>query len=257
MQFISCEVKDKVAVLSINRPPVNALNAQTAEEIMQALDEIEKMSDIRAVVITGSGEKCFVAGADITQFQGLNGQSSRPMTKRFQDCFNKIDRFFCPVIAAVNGLALGGGCELILACDVRVAAENAKFGQPEVGLGLIPGGGGTQRLPRLIAEGKAKMMIFGALQVNAQEAERIGLVDVLAPKGQALDVALELANKIACMAPIAVKQAKKAVNEGLDLPLFEGVERELDLSCVCFDTSDIVEGVAAFLEKRQANYANK
>lgn len=243
-----------VALVTIDDPPLNALNTELVEQIGQAFDAVAR-SDSRAVVLTGAGEKAFAAGADISQFPGLDDRSGMELVRHGQRVYQKIADFDRPVLCAVNGYALGGGCELALACDIRVAAENAKFGLPEVTLGILPGYGGTQRLPRLVGVGMAKKLILTGEPITAQEAHRIGLVECLTPPGGAVDGAMALARRIltAC-GPVAVRYAKAAIDGGADLPL----PAALDLEAKTFGrlclTQDKNEGVAAFFEKRKPEF---
>jgi enoyl-CoA hydratase len=250
-ETILVEKRESVAVLTINRPDkLNALNSKVHAESVAALDELRNDAEIRVVVITGAGEKSFVAGADISEFAG---QTSVTQRNNFQErsLFNSLDTFPKPVIAMINGFCLGGGCELALACDIRLASEKARFGQPEINLGIIPGGGGTQRLTRLVGEGKAMEIILAGEMIDAQAALNLGLVNhVFAPE-ELETKTLELANKIAEKSPIALQMAKEAVKLASKSNLDEGLRREVDLFAICFSTEDKAEGVAAFLEKRK------
>ena len=257
-QFVRCEFEQEIAIVIIdNQPSLNALNSPTLTQLDKIFDELSKKPEVKGVIITGAGEKAFVAGADISEFLKIQGEEAVKFMSRGQRVFDKIESFDRPVIAAVNGFALGGGNELALCCDIRIAAENAVFGQPEVNLGIIPGYGGTQRLPRLIGPGRAKAIIFGDERVNAQEALRIGLVDRVAARGEALEEAKKLLKKILMKGPVAVRMAKKAINEGLTLSLREGLDLEARCSGVCFGTKDKDEGAKAFLEKRPAQFKGK
>ena len=247
---VTLEVAEAIALVTISNPPVNALSAQVFAELAAALDELCRRRDVGAVIITGAGERAFVAGADVTQFPSLDGVSGADFSRRGQGVFDKIEELPVVSIAAVNGAALGGGCELALVCDLRVAAENAVFGQPEVNLGVMPGYGGTQRLPRLIGAGLAKELIFTGDPVSAQEAYRIGLVNRVAPRGQAVEEARNLARKILSRAPIGVRVAKQCINRGLQTSLREGLALEAAAFGGLFETEDAKEGVKAFLEKR-------
>ena len=256
-ETISVELRGAVAVLTINRPDkLNALNKQVHSEGVAALDELRKNDAVRVVVITGSGEKSFVAGADISEFAGETPVSQRDI---FHDrsLFNSVDTFPKPVIAMVNGFCLGGGNELALACDIRVASENARFGQPEVNLGIIPGGGGTQRLARLIGEGRAMEMILTGDMIDAERAHRFGLVNHVFPAAELEEKTMELADRIAEKAPIALQLIKEAVKFASRSNLDEGLRREIDLFAICFSTEDKEEGVAAFLEKRKPVFKGK
>lgn len=250
-------VADNIGIVSINRPKaLNALNSKTLEELGDLLDSIAIDSEIRAVVIRGAGEKAFVAGADITEMQMLSAIEARKFSKLGQSVFKKIENLPQPVIAAINGFALGGGCELAMACDIRIAAENAKFGQPEVQLGVIPGFGGTQRLPRLVGKGIAKELLFIGESIKAQEAYRIGLVNKVVPVEELMTVAITMAKKIISKAPIAVQLCKEAVNEGLDVDLDSGIAYEIEVFGLCFATNDQKEGMRAFIEKRSPVFRN-
>ncbi|MDW7740547.1 MAG: enoyl-CoA hydratase-related protein [Bacillota bacterium] len=253
-EYIQLEREDRLAVVTINRPPVNALNQSVLNELEAVFDDLAKDENVGAVIITGAGEKAFVAGADITEFPSLNSANGEKLSRRGQAVFQKIADFPAPVIAAVNGFALGGGMELALACDIRVVAENAKVGLPEVTLGIFPGYAGTQRLPRTISPGKAKELIFTGAMIDGAEAYRIGLADHLTPEGESLNKARELAAKILKVGPIAVRLAKQAVNEGLDKTLGEGQELEAALFARLCDTEDQKEGARAFLEKRPPEF---
>ena len=246
-----------VAVLTINRPQkLNALNIQTREEGALALEELRTDEAVRVVVITGAGEKAFVAGADIAEFAGRTPVTQRDvMTGR--SLFTAIDTFPKPVIAMINGYCLGGGCELALSCDLRVASENAKFGQPEINLGIIPGGGGTQRLTHLVGEGKAMELILTGEIIDAQTAYLIGLVNMVFPAADLEAKTMELAGRIAEKSPIALRMAKEAVKTASRSTLDEGLRREIDLFALCFSSADKDEGVSAFLEKRKPEFKGR
>lgn len=256
-ETITVEKRNAVAVLTINRPDkLNALNKHVHAESVAALDDLQRDDSIRVLVFTGAGEKSFVAGADISEFQ-----EQTPITQRdlFHEktLFNSIDTFPKPVIAMVNGFCLGGGNELALACDLRVCSENAKFSQPEINLGLIPGGGGTQRLSRLIGEGRAMEIMLTGDMIDAQTAFNFGLVNHVYPLAELEEKTMALANKIAEKAPIALQLAKEAVKFASKSNLDEGLRREVDLFALCFSTEDKQEGVAAFLEKRKPVFKGK
>jgi len=254
---VRMELDSQIAVITIDNPPVNALNSEVMGGLNGILDQLAGLSDIRAVIVTGAGEKAFVAGADIKQFPDLNEVSGRELVTAGQAIFNKIGRLNLPVICAVNGYALGGGCELALACDIRVASANAKFGLPEVSLGIIPGYGGTQRLARLVGAGKAKELIFSGDQISADEAFRIGLVEKLVPVGEALQSALALAEKIIKRGPLAVAKAKQAIDQGLQMTLQEGLALEANVFGELCASEDKNEGALAFLEKREPRFKGK
>jgi enoyl-CoA hydratase len=256
-ETILVEKRGNVAVITINRPDkLNALNAQVHEEGVRALDDLRMDEDIRVVVITGAGEKSFIAGADISEFAGKT-----PVTQRavFQErtLFNSIDSFPKPVIAMINGFCLGGGCEAALACDIRIAGENARLGQPEINLGIIPGGGGTQRLTRLVGEGMAMEMILTGDMIDAETARALGLVNHVYPADELEENTLKLAAKIASKSPIALQMAKEAVKTAAKTNLDEGLRREIDLFAITFSSEDKEEGVAAFLEKRKPEFIGK
>jgi len=251
------ERRERVALITINRPQkMNALNIQTREEGARALEELREDETVRVVVFTGAGEKAFVAGADIAEFQGRTAVTQRDvMTGR--SLFTAVDSFPKPVIAMVNGYCLGGGCELALSCDLRVASENAKFGQPEINLGIIPGGGGTQRLTHLVGEGKAMELILTGDIIDAQTAYRFGLVNFVYPAADLEAKTMELANRIAEKSPVALRMAKEAVKTASRSTLDEGLRREIDLFSICFSSEDKDEGVSAFLEKRKAEFKGR
>lgn len=257
LTYVNFNVEDQIAVLEINNPPVNVLTNEVLADLSNAVQQLEKSTNIRAVIITGAGKKAFIAGADIKQFPSLGEDEGRELSAYGQEIFDRISDLTMPVICAVNGVALGGGCELALACDMRVAAKNAKFGLPEVGLGIFPGYGGTQRLPRLVGIGKAKELIFSGEVVGAEEAYRIGLVEKLAEEGESVQVAKQLAEKIVAKAPIAVSKAKKVVDEGIEMSLQEGLKLEAKYFGKLFNTEDKNEGTKAFLEKRAPQFTGK
>jgi enoyl-CoA hydratase len=251
-ETIVVERRDRVAIITINRPEKrNALNIQTRAEGAAILDELRDDDSIRVVIFTGAGDKAFIAGADIAEFAGRTALQQRAIMLE-RGLFNAIDTFPKPVIAMVNGYCLGGGCELALACDIRIASDNASFGQPEINLGIIPGGGGTQRLPRLVGEGKAMEMILTGEIINAQEAFRCGLVNQVVPADQLEAKTMEVANRIAEKSPIALRLAKEGVKLASRSNLDEGLRREVDLFALCFSSEDKDEGVKAFLEKTQS-----
>ena len=250
-------VEEGIAVVTISHPPANALDKKTTYELDQVFDELAKDANAKIIVLTGAGGKIFVAGADISLFPEMGQEEGETFSLELQRVFNKIEGFDKVVICAVNGMALGGGCELAMACDIRVATETAKFGQPEVNLGVIPGAGGTQRLPRIVSKGKAKELIFTADMITASEAKEIGLVDRVAPKGEAVDEAKKMAKKIMSKGPIAIRLAKKAIDEGINMTLGEGLKLEAKLFGELFTTEDQKEGARAFLEKRAAQFKEK
>ena len=248
------ERRGRVGVITINRPDkLNALNIKTRAEGAAALDELREDEGVRVVVITGAGEKAFVAGADIAEFQGRTAVTQRDvMTAR--SLFTAVDTFPKPVIAMINGYCLGGGCELALSCDLRIASDAARFGQPEIKLGIIPGGGGTQRLTRLVGEGKAMELILTGDMIDAQTAFSLGLVNTVVPAADLEAKTMELANRIAEKSPVALRMAKEAVKTAARANLDEGLRREVDLFALCFSSADKDEGVRAFLEKRKPEF---
>ena len=251
MEFINYEVESAVAVLTINRPKaLNALNSAVLDELNAALDAID-LNEVRALIITGAGEKSFVAGADIDEMSTLTKAEGEAFGKKGNDVFRKIETLPIPVIAAVNGFALGGGCEISLACDIRICSENAVFGQPEVGLGITPGFGGTQRLARTVGVGMAKQMIYTARNIKAPEALRIGLVNAVYPIEELMVAAKKMASMIASNAPIAVRNCKKAINDGLQTDIESGVAIEEKLFGDCFETEDQRYGMAFFLDRNK------
>lgn len=251
------ERRGRVAIITINRPEKrNALNIKTREEGAAALDELHDDQEIGVVVFTGAGDKAFIAGADIAEFANRTALTQRDiMTAR--SLFTAVDSFPKPVIAMVNGYCLGGGCELALACDLRIASETASFGQPEINLGIIPGGGGTQRLTRLIGEGKAMELILTGDIIDAKTAYTLGLVNTVVPAADLEAKTMELANRIAEKSPIALQMAKEAVKLASRSNLDEGLRREVDLFALCFSSEDKDEGVGAFLEKRKPQFKGK
>ncbi|MBQ2801956.1 MAG: enoyl-CoA hydratase/isomerase family protein [Lachnospiraceae bacterium] len=249
MEFITYEVEGAVGVITINRPKaLNALNSQVLEEIDKTLDSVD-LETVRCLILTGAGDKSFVAGADIGEMSTLTKAEGEAFGKKGNDVFRKLETFPIPVIAAINGFALGGGCEISMSCDIRICSENAVFGQPEVGLGITPGFGGTQRLPRIIGVGKAKEMIYGGRNIKADEAYRIGLVNNVYPLEELMPAAKKLASTIAANAPIAVRACKKAINEGLDVDMDAAIVVEEKLFGSCFETEDQKAGMGNFLEK--------
>lgn len=250
---LKTEVEAGIAKVMINRPKsLNALNTETLIELEELLSEIERSKDIRCVIITGSGDKAFAAGADISEMVNATPQEGREMALLALEAFKKLENMPQVTIAAVNGYALGGGCELAMACDIRIASEKARFGQPEVNLGILPGFGGTQRLSRLIGKGRAKELIFTADQIDAGEAYRIGLVNEIASPEDLMSSCEGMAKKMLSKGSYAVSLAKKAINSGLDTDLENGLRQEADLFGLAFSTHDKKEGMRAFLEKRKA-----
>ena len=257
-QNILVEKEDDIAILYINRPKaLNALNKETLLEIKMAISQIAEDQEVKVVIITGSGDKAFVAGADITYMQNMNAVEGREFGKLGQEVFSLIESIEKPVIAAVNGFALGGGCELAMSCDFRIASDKAKFGQPEVTLGITPGFGGTQRLPRLVGMGMAKQLLFSGEMIDAQEALRIGLVNRVVPGEQLLAAAKQIARSISKNAQLAVRFCKVAVNQGMQTDIDRAMTIEADLFGLCFSTEDQKEGMKAFVEKRKAEFKGK
>lgn len=251
------DVKDLIATVKVNRPEaMNALNYDTLEELYMAFKEIEKDSSVRSVIVTGEG-KAFVAGADIAAMSEMSAAEGREMMKKGHQLMNFMETIEKPVIAAVNGFALGGGCELALACDFRIASEKAKFGQPEVGLGIIPGFGGTQRLPRLVGKSRGKMLIMTGDIVGAKEALDMGLCDMLVAPDQLIMEAEALAKKIMTKAPLAIGAAKAAINRGYDLDMRSATALEMEAFTGPFASEDKREGMAAFLNKRAVDFKGK
>ena len=259
MTNILLEKKGYIAVATINRPKaLNALNSEVLSDLDELVATVKADDEIRALVITGSGEKAFVAGADIGEMSTLTKEGGTAFGKHGNDVFRAIETLPIPTIAAVNGFALGGGCELSMACDIRICADTAVFGQPETGLGITPGFGGTQRLARLVSPGMAKQLIYTAKNIKADEAYRIGLVNAVYPLDEMLPAAEKLAETIAKNAPIAVRACKQAINEGLQVDMDKAIVIEEKLFGSCFQSADQIEGMSAFLEKRKHEpYQNK
>ncbi len=252
MNNLILEVEGPIAVLKISRPKaMNALNSETLTELNQVLGEIEANDAVKVLILTGDGEKAFVAGADIAEMVNFTGTEGRAFGMRASEPFFKLQNMRQVTIAAVNGFALGGGCEISMACDIRIASENAVFAQPETGLGIIPGFGGTQRLARLVGMGRAKEIIFTGSNIDAQEAYRIGLVNKVVPQEELMDTAKKMAGKIARNASYAVSIAKAAINNGYDMDIHDAIEYEANLFGMTCSTHDKTEGMTAFLEKRK------
>ncbi|HEY8021472.1 MAG TPA: enoyl-CoA hydratase-related protein [Thermoanaerobaculia bacterium] len=256
-ETILVEREGRVAILTVNRPDkLNALNDQVRVDMLAALAAIENDAAVGVVVLTGAGEKSFIAGADIGEFAGRTPFDQRE-AMRSPRIFDIMGSFPKPVIAMINGFCLGGGCELASSCDLRIASDKARFGQPEINLGLIPGGGGTQRLPRLIGLGQTLRLVLTGDMIGAAEARDIGLVEMVVPHEELRAKTLELAAKIAGKSPLTLRIAKEAVRTAWKLPIEEGIAYERDLFCLCFSTADKEEGVAAFLEKRPAAWKGR
>jgi enoyl-CoA hydratase len=252
-------LEDGVATITINRPKaLNALNLATVLELKDCVEKIAKDTDnVKVVIITGGGEKSFVAGADITEMATMNPAQGRAWAQVGQNVFSEIESLPQPVIAAINGFALGGGCELSCACDIRYCSENAKFGQPEVGLGITPGFGGTQRLARTIGRGVAKEWIYTGAIYDSAEAFRVGLVNKVVPQAELIPTVAKLAKKIAKQAPVAVQMSKAAIVNGINCDVRTGINYEAEVFGLCFSTADQKEGMGAFVEKRKPTFTGK
>ena len=260
MEFknILLEKEDNLAIVTINRPKaLNALNSETLADLDLVITEIENDSNIYCVIITGSGEKAFVAGADISEMKDLTEEQGKEFGILGNRVFRRLEKLDKPVIAAISGFALGGGCELAMSCDIRIASEKAKFGQPEAGLGITPGFGGTQRLPRIVGMGKAKELIYTGTIIKADEALRIGLVNKVVPLESLMEEARAMANVIISNAPIAVKLCKDAINKGMQVDMDSAIQIEAEDFGKCFVTEDQVEGMSAFIERRTKKFQNK
>ena len=257
MAFVLTEKQDHVAMMTLNRPEaLNALNSEVLSDMNDAFDELQADEEVRVIVVTGAG-RAFAAGADIGEMAELNMLQGRAFGNVGQKLYRKIEKSEKPVIAAVNGYALGGGLELAMCCDIRIAADNAVFGQPETGLGITPGFSGTQRLAAIVGQGKAAEMILTASNINAEEALKIGLVSKLTAPDELVAEAMAMAEKIASNAPLAVKWANAAIKRGVQVDIESGIAIEADLFGMCFGTEDQKEGMAAFLEKRKAEFKGK
>lgn len=258
MEFVSYSQKGFVGIVTINRPAaLNALNSQVLDELDQTFSAVD-LNATRVILLTGAGQKSFVAGADISEMVNLNATEANKFGKKGNDVFRRIEIFPIPVIAVINGFTLGGGCELAMSCDIRLCSENSIFGQPEVGLGITPGFGGTQRLPRIVGLGRAKEMIYSANAIKADKAYEIGLVNHVYPIEILMEEAEKLANKIAKNAPIAIRASKKAISQGIDVDMDRAIIIEEKLFSDCFNSEDQKEGMKAFLEKRKdLEYKNK
>ncbi len=254
MSFVNYEVQGAVAILTINRPEaLNALNSQVLSDLDEAITKVEADDGVHAVILTGAG-RSFVAGADIGEMKGFSARDGKKFGVHGGGVFLRLENLSKPVIAAVNGFALGGGCELAMSCDIRICSDNAMFGQPEVGLGITPGFGGTQRLPRIVGISKAMELILTAKVINAAEAERIGLVSAVYPPEELMDKAMELANAICANAPIAVAESKRCIRMGMQTDIATGSAFEAEAFGVTCGTEDKDEGMGAFLEKRQEKH---
>jgi enoyl-CoA hydratase len=258
MENVKTEHRDGILVITVDRPKVlNALNAQTVDELRRAFNDARDDDSVKCIILTGAGEKAFVAGADISELAQMTPITGKVTAEKGQRVFRSIERSTKPVIAAINGFALGGGCELALACHIRIASENAQLGLPEVTLGIIPGYGGTQRMARLLGKGRALELILTGDRIKAAEAERIGLVNRVVPADQLMATAEELGRKIMSRGPLAVRAAIEAVMSGSEMPFEEGQFLEATLFGLLASTDDMKEGMSAFLEKRTANFAGR
>ena len=256
-ETILVEREGRIAILTINRPDkLNALNQQVRDEMLEILAQLENDAEVGVIVITGAGEKSFIAGADIGEFAGRTPFDQRH-AMRSPRIFDIMASYPKPVIAMINGFCLGGGCELAMSCDIRIASDKARFGQPEINLGLIPGGGGTQRLPRLVGVGQAMRLILSGDMVGAAEAKEMGLVEMVVPAEELRAKTLELAGKIAGKSPLTLKVAKEAIRTSERTSVEDGITYERDLFCLCFSSADKEEGVKAFLEKRPAQWTGR
>jgi enoyl-CoA hydratase len=251
------EKHDRIATVTVNRPDkLNALNAEVRVGIAMALEQLRQDDEVRVAIMTGAGDKAFIAGADIGEFEGLSGVEGYHYIQT-GDVYSAVERFPKPLIAMINGFCLGGGCEVALACDIRIAGEGAKFGQPEINLGLIPGGGGTQRLPRLIGQGRAMRLIYTGDIIDAAAAEKIGLVDEVVPQAELKDRVMALAGVIAQKSPAALQATKETIRAAWQMPLDDGLRFEKAWFGLLFSTEDMTEGVGAFLEKRKPEFKGK
>jgi len=249
------EIEEQIAIITFNRPEVlNALNEVSLKEFSNAIDKVAGDENIRVLILTGAGDKSFVAGADITEFLKFNALKAKIFSEMGHGLVNKLQELTIPVIGAVNGFALGGGCEVVIACDFIYASENAMFGLPEINLGIIPGFGGTQRLPRLIGKNRAKEMIFTGKMIPAAEAQAMGLVNKVCAQDQLMDEVLNVAKIIVSKGKVSLRAAKQAINTGMDVDLKTGCRVEIDAFAICLASSDAKEGTKAFLEKRAADF---
>lgn len=256
-RFLQTEIENGVALVTINRPPVNPLNSEVFNELIHLMGELDRNNEVRTIIITGQGEKAFVAGADIQEMANLDAVGIMEMNKRSRLAFSAIENVSKPVIAAINGLALGGGMELALACDLRICSENAKFAFPEIGLGIIPGGGGTQRLQKIVGQGIAKELMYFGEMIDANRALALRIVNKMVPQGEVLSAAKEWAEKLAKKPPIAMRMLKTAITSGANVDLETGLTLETACFSNAFATEDRKEGLQAFIEKRKPVYQGK
>ncbi|WP_203554078.1 enoyl-CoA hydratase [Bacillus sp. B15-48] len=259
-QLVHLEKQNGIATVTLDNPPMNVLSKQVTQELKEVFTTIQEDPEVIAVVVTGNGDRAFMAGADIKEFPSwidLEKEEVKKVAKSNHEVFNLIEQLEQPTIALLNGFALGGGCELALACDIRIAEDHAQLGLPEVKLGLLPGAGGTQRLPRLIGEAKAKELMFLGDSITAEEALQVGLVNHVVPKGEGMEAALSMAKKVSRLSLQALSRIKRAVDEGADQPLEAALENEVDLFVELIKTEDAREGVEAFIEKRRAQFTHK
>ncbi|MBB6450153.1 enoyl-CoA hydratase/carnithine racemase [Geomicrobium halophilum] len=258
LEYVTVDTKDHIAVVTIHNPPLNVLSSAVFTELDETFQRLENDADTLAILITGKGEKAFVAGADIKEFPNLaNSPNMKDAVMRTHRVMNRLESIPKPTIAVLNGLTLGGGCELALACDLRIAEQHAQVGLPEVKLGLFPGGGGTQRLPRLVGTAKAKELMYTGESIRAEEAKGVGLVNHVVPSGEGLKEASKLANKMTAHSLAAISRIKRAVDEGTERSLEDGIDHEAHLFVDVFQTEDMREGVQAFIEKRKPNYVHR
>lgn len=257
LKYLICEIENHVALVTLNRPPVNALNSEVFTELATLIDALDENEEVRAIVLTGSGEKAFIAGADVKEMATQDLIGLGLMNKKSRTLFSKIENANKPVIAAINGLALGGGLELALACDLRICSEQARFSFPEIGLGIIPGGGGTQRLQKVVGQGTAKELIFFGDMIDANRALELQIVNKVVPRDKLLEEALEWAHKLAKKPAIALQMAKLAINYGKNVDTESGLIMETTAFSTAFSSKDAKEGLAAFMEKRKPQYVGK